>query len=179
VPLRRIFAATSVIFLAVLAISPVKNVLRPYRAIQRRYFSLAASRAKNLKSARESSNRPVAIQQFWLRDFNDRVDRCTTCHLGEAEAAMAGAPEPYGFHSRTAHTPSDFDRFGCTSCHGGQGLATDRGDAHGTARDAGPPMLPLSFLEAGCGRCHFSAAVPEAPTLSRGRELMARKGCYA
>ena len=178
-PLRRIFASTSVIFLAVLAISPVKNILRPYRAIQRRYFALAASRAKSLKAAREYSGRPVAIQQFWLRDFNDRVDRCTTCHLGEADAVMAGAPPPYGYHSRTAHTPSDFDRFGCTSCHGGQGLATDREDAHGTARDAGPPILPLSFLEAGCGRCHFSAAVPEAPTLSRGRELMARKGCYA
>jgi mono/diheme cytochrome c family protein len=178
-PLRRLFAATSVAFLAVLAISPAKNVLRPYRAIQRRYFALAASRAKSLKEARGFARRKVAIQQLWLRDFDDRVDRCSTCHLGTAEASMAGAPEPFRLHPKTAHTPGDFDRFGCTSCHGGQGLATEREDAHGTAAEAGPPMTPLPLAEAGCGRCHFAESVADAPMLSRGRALLEKEGCYA
>ncbi len=178
-PLRRLFAATSLVFLAVLAISPAKNALRPYRSLQRRFRKLGAARAKSLKAAREYMARPVAIQQFWLRDFDNRVDRCTTCHLGVSDAAMAGAPEPFGLHPRTPHTPGDFDRFGCTSCHGGQGPATSREDAHGTSREAGPPMTPLADIEAGCGRCHGGESVAEAPTLSRGRTLLARSGCYA
>jgi cytochrome c2 len=179
VPMRRIFAATSLLFLLVLAVSPAKNAFRPYRAFQRRYADLGASRAKSLKAARDYQRRPVAIQQIWLRDFEDRVDRCTTCHLGTADPLMAKAPEPFRLHPLTAHTPADFDRFGCTSCHGGQGLATSEGEAHGTARDAGPPMTPAAHIESGCGRCHAADAVPGAPLLSRGRALMTQSGCYA
>lgn len=178
-PLRRLFAASSVLFLAVLAISPAKNALRSYRSLQRQYQKLGAARAKSLKSARDYQTRPVAIQQIWLRSFDDRVDRCTTCHLGVADTVMVGAPEPFRLHPPTAHSPESFDRFGCTSCHGGQGLATSEDQAHGTARDAGPPMLPAAYLEAGCGRCHAPEAVAQAPILSRGRALMARSGCYA
>ncbi len=176
---RRLFALSSLLFLAVLAVSPAKNALRPYRAIQRAYARMGAARARSLKAAEAYERRPVAIQQIWLRDFDNRVDRCTTCHLGIADASMADAPQPFRLHPRTAHTADDLDRFGCTSCHGGQGLATVEGDAHGTARDAGPPMTPPLHLEAGCGRCHTDQTVPEAPMLSRGRDLMARFNCYA
>jgi cytochrome c2 len=179
VPLRRLFAVTSVVFLIVLAISPAKNVLRPYRSIQRQYRELGMARAKSAKAAREYRARDVAIQQIWLKDLGDRVDRCTTCHLGVADPNMDGAKEPFGLHPATAHTPEQFERFGCTTCHGGQGLATSKGDAHGTAEDAGTPMLPAAYLEAGCGRCHWLESVAEAPILSRGRVLMERFGCYA
>jgi cytochrome c2 len=179
VPLRRLFAASSVLFLIVLAISPAKNALSPYRSLQRRYRKLASSRAQSLKAAQSYQARPVAIQQIWLRDFDNRVDRCTTCHLGVADPLMAGAPSPFGLHPGTPHTPDAFDRFGCTSCHGGIGLATSKADAHGTAADAGPPMTPFASIEAGCGRCHVSETVSGAPVLSRGRALIARAGCYA
>lgn len=178
-PLRRLFALSSIAFLVVLAISPAKNALRPYRSLQRQFRRLGAARAKSLKSARDYQERAVAIQQIWLRDFDNRVDRCTTCHLGVADPVMAGVREPFALHPLTAHSPRDFDRFGCTSCHGGQGLATSEGDAHGTSLDAGPPMTPLTEIEAGCGRCHGGETVPEAPTLSRGRALIERAGCYA
>jgi mono/diheme cytochrome c family protein len=179
VPLRKVFALTSLAFLAVLAVSPAKNALRPYRAIQRRFRDLGVARAKSAREAREFANRPIAIQQIWLPELDNRVDRCTTCHLGAADTVMKGAPEPYTLHPWTPHTPEGFDHFGCTSCHSGQGLATSEGQAHGTARDAGPPMLPVAYLEAGCGRCHTAARVPEAPVLSKGRALMARFGCFA
>jgi mono/diheme cytochrome c family protein len=179
VPLRRLFAASSVLFLIVLAISPAKNALRPYRALQRRYAELGRSRARSLKAAEAYAGRPVAIRQIWLPGFDNRVDRCTTCHLGVDDPLMDGAPEPFTLHPRTAHTPGSFDRFGCTACHGGQGLATFEADAHGTAPEAGPPMTPTPQLEAGCGRCHEGQAVPEAPLLSRGRALMEKSNCYA
>ena len=73
--LRRSFAATSVLFLAVLAISPAKNALRPYRSFQERFRKLGMTRARSLKAAEGYANRPVAIRQIWLRDFDDRVDR--------------------------------------------------------------------------------------------------------
>ena len=178
-PPRRLFAVSSVILLAVLAISPAKNALRPYRWIQREYARLGASRARSLQAAREYQQRPVAIQQIWLRDFDDRVDRCTTCHVGVADPLMAGVSLPFRSHSGSAHTPGGFDRFGCTSCHGGQGPATSKEQAHGTAKDAGPPIIPATYVEAGCGRCHAAESVAEAPLLSRGRGLMAVSGCFA
>ena len=163
-----------------LAISPAKDALRPYHALQRQYRRLGLERVRSSREAAGYGKQAaVAIHQIWMRDFDDRVDRCTTCHLGVADAAMAGAPEPFRLHPETAHTPADFDRFGCSSCHGGQGLATSADDAHGTTPDAGPPMLPLAYAEAGCGRCHAAESVPEAPVLSRGRALIARSGCYA
>jgi mono/diheme cytochrome c family protein len=178
-PLRRLFAATSVLFLVVLAISPAKSALQSYRSVQHQYRRLGMARARSLKAAREYEQRPVAIQQIWLRDFEDRVDRCTTCHLGAADPLMKNAAEPLRLHVQTAHTPGVFDRFGCTSCHGGQGPATSTEEAHGTAPDAGPPMTPSAYVEAGCGRCHASETVPEAPILSRGRALMGKSGCFA
>jgi len=178
-PLSRTFAVTSLLFLAVLAVSPAKDALRPYRSLQREYRKLGTERSRTARAAAEYTGKPVAIHQIWLRDFNDRVDRCTTCHLGVADPAMTGAREPFRLHPRTVHTPGDFDRFGCTSCHGGQGLATDAADAHGRDPDAGDPLLPLAHAEAGCGRCHTGESVADAPLLSRGRAVMSRSGCYA
>jgi len=176
---RHVFALTSLVFLGVLAISPAKNALRPYRALQEQFRTLGAARAGSLKAALRYERMPVAIQQTWLTRLDGRVDRCTTCHLGVADPLMAGAPEPFRLHPPTAHTPSAFDRFGCTSCHGGQGVATSREEAHGITEDSGPPMLQLDEIEAGCGRCHSGETVREAPVLSRGRAIMTRFGCYS
>jgi mono/diheme cytochrome c family protein len=179
VPLRRIFAITSILFLAVLAVSPLKNALRPYRGFQRAFARLGAARAKSLQAAKTYQQQPVAIHQIWLPDFENRVDRCTTCHLGVQDAAMAGVPEPFRVHPATYHTPKDSSRFGCTACHGGQGLATLEKDAHGAVADAESPMVPLKFIESGCGRCHSSEQVAGAATLSLGRATLERNGCYA
>ena len=178
-PLRRLFALTSLLMLAVLAVSPVKNALRPYRAFQRQYAALGATHATSLQAARVFLQRPVAIQQIWLPAFDNRVDRCTTCHQGVQEAVMKGAKEPFSLHPKTVHTPQDFGRFGCTSCHGGQGLGTLMEQAHGISEDSGSPMVPLKYIESSCGRCHASEKVPGAEILSRGRALMAQAGCLA
>jgi mono/diheme cytochrome c family protein len=179
VPLRRLFAFTSVAFLVVLAISPAKNALRPYRSLQRKFAALGAARAHSAQQAREYAARPVEIHQVWLPQLDQRVDRCTTCHLGVADPVMNGAPPPFTLHPWTPHAPGQIDRFGCTSCHEGQGPATSEGQAHGTAKEAGPPLLPVAYVEGGCGRCHATTVVPEALVLSRGRAVMDRYGCFA
>jgi cytochrome c2 len=177
--MRRLFAFSSLIFLAVLAVSPVKNALRPYRSIQRDYQRAGIARAANLKVAQTYASRPIAIQQIWIPELDNRVDRCTTCHLGVADELMADAPEPFRLHPATHHTPRDFAQFGCTSCHGGEGLATSQADAHGTSADAASPVIPAAYAEAGCGRCHQSTLVADAPTLSEGRALMEKARCFA
>jgi cytochrome c2 len=176
---RHVFAITSLVFLGVLAISPAKNALRPYRSLQQQFRKLGATRAHSLKEALRYEGQPVAIRQIWLPRLEGRVDRCASCHLGAADPVMAQAPEPFRLHPATAHTPSEFDRFGCTPCHGGQGPATSLEEAHGIAEDAGPPMLPREQIEAGCGRCHSGETVDDAPVLSLGRAVMTRFGCYA
>ena len=178
-PLRRFFALTSVAFLVVLAISPAKNALRPYRAFQRKFAALGAVRARSAQQSKQYARRPIAIHQIWLPGLDNRVDRCTTCHLGVADPVMKAAPSPFTLHPWTPHTPGDFERFGCTSCHAGQGPATTEGQAHGTAADAGPPLLPAAYIEAGCGRCHAAVRVSNAPQLSQGRAIMERYGCFA
>lgn len=177
--LRRLFALSSLAFLIVLAFSPVKNALRPYRALQRQFRLVGIARASSGKAAEMYSSRPIAIQQVWIPELNNRVDRCTTCHLGVVDAAMTSAPEPFRTHPPTFHTPRDVQRFGCTACHGGEGLATDESDAHGTSADATSPILPAELIEAGCGRCHDAEVVRDAPTLSIGRALMTKSNCFA
>ncbi|MGZ4777768.1 MAG: c-type cytochrome [Thermoanaerobaculia bacterium] len=177
--MRRLFALSSLAFLAVLAVSPVKNALRPYRAIQRDFKRAGIARASTLKVAQTYAARPIAIQQIWIPELDNRVDRCTTCHLGVADESMAGAREPFRRHPATYHTPRDFARFGCTVCHGGEGLATSQDDAHGTSADAASPVIPAAYAEQGCGRCHQSTFVRDAPTLSEGRALMEKSGCFA
>jgi cytochrome c2 len=179
VSLGRFFALSSLAFLVVLAVSPVKNAFRSYRSIQRDFRHAGIARAATVKAAQAYTSRPIAIEQIWIPEFDNRVDRCTTCHLGVADEAMADAREPFRQHPATHHTPRDFARFGCTSCHGGEGLATSEEDAHGTAADAASPVVPAAYAEAGCGRCHQANFVADAPTLSEGRALMEKSGCFA
>lgn len=177
--LRRLFALTSLILFLVIAILPIKNALLPYRFIQREYAKHGASLTKNQEVAQGYLGRSIAIQQIWIPEFQNRIDRCTTCHLGVIDENMTVAPLVFRLHSKSFHTPKDFMRFGCTSCHGGEGLATLQAEAHGTVPEAEHSMTPFPFIEAGCGHCHLGEQVNGAPVLSRGRKLMVKAGCFA
>ena len=172
------FAVSSVAFLAVLAVSPIKDYFREYRRYQTAYRRELLHRAASLKELRAAQSRAVAVRQIWIPELDDHVDRCVTCHQGVDEPRMAGAREPFAHHPRTPHTPADFDRFGCVACHQGQGRATTVAQAHGHVPDWDTPVLPVRYTEAGCGRCHLGDQVPEASLLSEGRALMSRVGCY-
>ncbi|MEM8931125.1 MAG: hypothetical protein AAGE94_08115 [Acidobacteriota bacterium] len=66
-----------------------------------------------------------------------RIDRCTTCHVGTADAAARVEPSDadpwrralYGAHPEPeligVDSPHPFAEVGCTACHGGDGAATD------------------------------------------------------
>ncbi len=172
------FAVSSVAFLIVLAISPVKDYFRGYRRYQTQYRSLLTRSAGSLKELKQARAQHIGIHQIWLPGFDGRVDRCVTCHLGLEDPRMAKVTEPFRQHPRTPHTPGDIPRFGCVICHQGQGRATTVAEAHGSVPDWSSPLLPLRYTEAACGRCHRGDEVPEASLLSEGRALMTRVGCY-
>ena len=171
------FAVLGVTFFAIFSWVFLKEYLAEWRTTQAQFDQLQ----RRVKDPHALSLAPPLgdIQQIWLRDL-DRVDRCTTCHLGIDDPAFADAPQPFTTHPGTwlrAHSP---DQFGCTTCHGGQGEATDfRNAAHQPIPYWADPMRPLQLIEANCGTCHRERQPRQASWLEKGREVVANAGCIA
>jgi len=168
---RLIFAVSSVVFLAVLAISPFKDFRREWKQYKRSYLRFAQSRPDTKKLL--ADYRPD-IDQIWLPGMNV-VDRCSTCHQGITQASLAGpeVPQPFRAHPPIPHHVRDW---GCTVCHRGQGPATEVAEAHESTLAWEQPILPTRFIQASCGTCHY-ANLPQTPQLTRGRELLAELNC--
>ena len=167
--LKTVYGIASLVFLVVLAVSPLKDIFREWRGFQEEYNTLIARQPVRIK--------PVAIElkQLWVRDLN-RVDRCVTCHLGLREKSLTEAPQPYTTHPEIDH---DIEKYGCTVCHHGQGRSTEFADAHLPTAFWDEPILPKPYLESSCGACHKERTLPAAPVLSRGRELIEEYSCIA
>jgi mono/diheme cytochrome c family protein len=170
---RLIFAVSSVVFLAVLAISPFKDFRREWKQYKRSYARFAQSRPDTKRLL--ADYRPD-IDQIWLPGMNV-VDRCTTCHQGITQASLAdkAVPQPFRAHAPIPHNVRDW---GCTICHRGQGPATEIAEAHESTLAWEQPLLPTRFLQASCGTCH-QADLPQTPRLTRGRELLNELNCQA
>jgi mono/diheme cytochrome c family protein len=175
--MQKAFTALGLAFLAIFAWVFFKEYLAGWRARQAEFRRLE----EQVKDPHALSVAPRAegIHQVWIQDL-DRVDRCTTCHLGADDPDFAKAPQPFQAHSGNwlrTHRP---DRFGCTACHGGQGEATTYHDAahqpipHWTA-----PMRSPELMEANCGACHRERQPREVLWLSEGRHAIAEANCVA
>ena len=133
-PLRLTFAIVAVLFLVVLAVSPLKDYLREWKHDQIEYNRLVAGLPQRVKPV------DIGIRQVWVQKL-DRVDRCVTCHLGVKEPALHAAPEPFRTHPRIYH---DVDDLGCTFCHEGRDLRPNTGSPSarsntGTGRSSPAP----------------------------------------
>ncbi len=152
----------------------------------------------------------LRIQQVVLEDLTDdyhfakvqKVDRCTTCHLGIDQKGFENAPEPFKTHPKLelylgSASPHPIEKFGCTVCHGGNGHSvsfkdsahmpqtTAQGDVwkkkyHWEALEKwDAKMLPLNYVQASCAKCHNSGVqVPQADRLNEGRRLARTYGCF-
>jgi mono/diheme cytochrome c family protein len=169
--LRIAFAISSVTFLAVLAVSPVKDYLSEWRHYQNGYVKFAESRPDTKTLLADYH---LGINQIWVPKMGV-VDRCTTCHLGITQASLndPSVPQPYRAHPFTPHHVEDW---GCVVCHRGQGRATEVSEAHETTLAWERPILPISYIQASCGVCHLSD-IPETPRLNHGRELLTKFNC--
>ena len=153
-----------------------------WRVQQRRYRAIEARQAAPAPAgsgaAGDEADEP-GLRQIWLPDI-DRVDRCTSCHLGTGDPALKNAPAPFRSHPGRwleTHRP---DRFGCTACHGGQGEATTyAGAAHRRTSGGTDPMASRELMEARCGTCHKERSPAGSGWLARGRALIADRNCVA
>ncbi len=181
--------------------------------------NLAEKRLKNIELtiAKEILDAPMLnflaptlkIQQIVLEDLQDdyhfarvqKVDRCTTCHLGIDQKAFESAPQPFKTHPDLdlylgSNSPHPVEKFGCTVCHGGNGHSASFKDTAHTPRNQeqakewknkyswkelekwDAKMLPLNHTQAACAKCHTNVVeVPKADKLNRGRALAETNGC--
>jgi len=169
--LRLIFAVSSLVFVIVLAISPVRDYLSDWRQYEREYVRFAESRPD---TKRLLADFHPEIEQIWIPQMQV-VDRCTTCHQGITRPSLADAsvPQPFRTHPPIPHRVRDW---GCVVCHRGQGLATSVRDAHETTLAWEQPVLPVKYIQASCGACHH-AELDQTPRLDRGRKLLLTLNC--
>ncbi len=164
---RIVFAASSVVCLIILAVSPFKDFFREWKFYQYQYNDIVAELPKKVKPA------SIGIKQIWNQKLN-RVDRCITCHLGLKEEALSDAKEPFRTHPHIYH---DIEEFGCTICHEGQGAATEFEESIGKVKYWDKPIFPAKYMEASCAKCHKERNVPQAPILNAGRKLIEETNC--
>ncbi len=153
----------------------VYQASRPtWRHYQQEFFRQEAQQEPNAAAKNAVLKTPPAINQILLPGLQ-RVDRCTTCHMGVDDPTMKKAPEPFTYHQAVlVHSPA---KFGCTVCHGGQGLGTTVKDAHGDVEHWEQPLLPMEYVRASCGQCHTRGDIPGVPELAEGRRLFDTHGC--
>ena len=175
--LLRAFTLLGIAFLGIFTWVFLKEYLAEWRKYQAAFRVLQPQ----LKDPHALSLAPRAegIRQIWLADI-DRVDRCTTCHLGVDDPDFGQAPQPFRTHSGTWLNSHQPERFGCTVCHAGQGEATGfRSAAHRPVPNWPEPMRSPELMEADCGACHRERVPRQAPWLADGRRLIAEANCVA
>jgi cytochrome c2 len=147
---------------------------------------------------------PTSLKDDVIFTATEKVDRCTTCHLGIDKKGYEQAPQPFTTHPKMelylqgAHP---IEKIGCTVCHQGRGRATSFVNAAHTpssheqekawAKYSGGgdeyhglhywdlPMMARGHTEAQCVKCHQGMPeVPQADRLNAGTMLIERYGCY-
>lgn len=204
----------------------IKNLDEEQKSIQKQLNTLLSNKSRiELKInsakptlAKDILNAPMVdfiapslqIQQIVLENLTDdyyfskpqKVDRCTTCHLGIDQPEFADAPQPFKTHPNldlflSSKSPHSIEQIGCTVCHEGSGNSVDfTWSAHTPKNDTqakewkekyhwhplhkwDAKMLPLQHTEASCTKCHRNTErVPEAKKLNEGRHLAETLGCY-
>jgi cytochrome c2 len=179
--------AAALVALAITGVLIAGEVYPPYRPYQLEFRRLVSERFGPERAAAT----PTGVRQIWLPE-SDRVDRCTTCHLGMTWEGLEDAPQPFASHPAEILESHPLERFGCTWCHGGQGPATELPDAHGWVEHWEQPLLdsqlaaaygvddPAAFLELRCNTCHrYDREIDGAPHINRAKQIVESKGCRA
>ena len=172
--LPQLFFALSLVALILMAGVVWRSNHPGWKKYQEAYLRLEAVGEPNAAAKTAVLSTPLAVKQILLPGLQ-RVDRCTTCHMGVEDPTMKSSAQPHTYHAGLApHVPA---KFGCTICHGGQGLATEKDDAHGKVEFWSQPLLSKDYIRASCGRCHKEGDVPGVPELAEGRQLFETHGC--
>ena len=174
------FTFLSIILLILFSLAIFKDYDSEWKDYQKRFYEIESERGRNAEEKKAIKNTPLRIKQIVLEDLN-KVDRCTTCHLGMEYEKKPYKMNPYKSHPDPTKHPFDqfpFDRFGCTICHEGQGRATTKDDAHGDVDFWDRPMLRGIYLQASCLKCHDNPDLHGAEIAMKGKKLFEENDCY-
>ena len=179
-----LIAAVAILAVGVAAI--VSDSGPEWKYYQSEFRTIVAERIGDVDPA----TLPSGIQQIWVEKL-DRVDRCTTCHLGMTWKGLEDVEQPWTTHP----VPEIFDdhrleEFGCSVCHGGQGFALTEYDAHGFVEHWEKPLLsdiaaseydprnPPPLYEIQCNFCHrYERSTRGMPYINSAKEFVRTKGC--
>lgn len=173
--------------LAVCAWAVVADTDKDYIYYQREFRNLVRAQI----GEKQAEAVPSGIQQIWIPSAQ-RVDRCTSCHLGVTWSGLEKADQPYRSHPPEPLKNHPIETFGCTLCHGGQGSAVVLPDAHGWVKHWEDPLLdsklaedynvkdPFAFTQIKCNSCHrYDRETAGADYINLGKQLVQEKGCRA
>ena len=159
VKIALLFASTSSI--VVLAVEAYRqHYSGEWRTIQRSYRDVLRLNADNERERKSAASFDFAIRQIFLPEL-ERIDRCTTCHLGVNNPEMADSAVPLSTHVGDLLKHHPVDKFGCTICHQGEGRAITTDAAHGWDKNDVPipnvmtPLLRDETVYTSCGHCHY------------------------
>jgi sulfur oxidation c-type cytochrome SoxX len=173
---------------------------------QTAYFDQARAMAKTDAERAALADRSPRIEQIIVTSFGEnRVDRCTTCHIGiddprfkDHAAPLKSHPFSEAMGDRLVNGKWErrhkFSDFGCTVCHDGQGRGLDTFYAHGEDHywpdplmgyvtqnwrsDFKPKLKDKMFMQANCAQCHTEENFKNTPLVTKGRQLFFEKNCY-
>lgn len=157
----------------------LRNENVEWKKYQNRYRDLALEKTNDEKIKKVIKNKKIGISQIIVRDFGDeRVDRCTTCHIAIDDNRFKNESNPLKSHPEIINS-HPYRKFGCTVCHDGNGRGLTTYDAHGEDHYWIRTLLKGSMVESSCAKCHQYPYLKETQKLKAGAELFFSKACYA
>ncbi len=171
---------SGLVFLAYAGLAVYREVTPEWKHYQNEYRTRLITHVKDDAARNKAKSLKPEIQQIYLSALN-RIDRCTSCHIGVENQLMAGAAVPLRQHSGDYLKNHPVEKFGCTICHYGQGRATNRKEAHGLGHDThwDHPIIPLEYIQSSCAICHDLGMLESrgGERIAKGERLFRERGC--
>ncbi|MBI3551576.1 MAG: c-type cytochrome [Elusimicrobia bacterium] len=184
---RKLFYALNIAMMGSFIWSLWVDFFTEWRPYQNKYFAMAADvleKEGKTAEAKKMRHQWPEIKQILNRDL-DRIDRCTTCHVGMDEYVNPTlknnfTQNPYKAHPNVVEINGKhpFQKYGCTVCHQGQGMGTTVAGAHGRVRNWEQPLLDGKMIQGACVRCHANFEhLKGTEVAAKGKQLFYAHGC--
>lgn len=171
---------SSLILIAYTVFVTYQEITPEWKKYQVEYKELLIKEAKDENIRKKVKAMDIKLQQIYLGVLN-KVDRCTSCHMGVENPLMANEKVPFKQHRGDYLKNHPVEIFGCTVCHYGQGRAPNRKEAHGIGRDTywDYPIMKLEYIQTSCALCHDLTFLKDrgGEKVVAGERLFRQKGC--
>lgn len=179
--MKKTLLISSLVIITILAAEAYReNLDMQWQKYQRKYKYELTRLAKTKQERITADNYKIKMRQIVMPEFNNRSDRCITCHVAMEDYRMSDMSHPLKSHPGDYLDTHDVAKVGCTFCHDGQGRAITADDAHAQSEHKywEKPILPAPFIEANCTRCHLNR-LAQTPVYNAGKVLHKQMGCIA